>query len=58
MKRVILCNNRIVSLQVSDLQYRLPLREEEVVDAPKGVGLGWYKIGEDWIPPERQRNLQ
>jgi len=30
--------------------------EEEIVDAPEGVEVGWYRVGRDWIPPESQRN--
>ena len=30
--------------------------EEEIMDAPEGVGKGWYYVdGGRWIPPESQR---
>jgi hypothetical protein len=54
--RVILRDNRVVSLSTSTTQYLLPLVEEEVVDAPQDVKLGWYRVGGLWIPPAAQRN--
>jgi hypothetical protein len=54
--RVILRDNRVVSLSTSTTQYLLPLIEEEVVDAPPRVNLGWYREGRDWVPPELHNN--
>ena len=49
--RVILRDNRVVSVAVSDLQYSLALSEEEIAEAPTAVGLGWYRMEGNWFPP-------
>jgi hypothetical protein len=55
--RVVLRYAQVVSVtNVPTLPFILP-NEEEIVDAPEGVGLGWYRVnGDTWIPPESQRN--
>jgi len=53
--KVILRYAQVVSLVRGQI---LPLnhREEEIVDAPDFVEVGWYLAeGYGWIPPESQR---
>jgi hypothetical protein len=56
--QVVLRYAQVVSI---DPKKVLPLlkHEEEVVEAPDYVRVGWYRIkGDGWIPPESQRYEQ
>jgi len=53
--RVILRYAQVVSItNVPTLPLVHP--EEEIVEAPDVVGVGWYRVGNAWIPPEKERN--
>jgi hypothetical protein len=50
--KVIVRENRIVSLDAPTLL--ILLNEEEIVDVPTVVRVGWYRDGGNWIPPHQK----